>query len=538
MEQSMVVHPPSSKFHLRSSHAPDEPPRSHRDRTTILFAIAAFAACSLAAAIRSTGFLESDGGTHYMLSRFALREPYHLVDVWGRPFCTALFALPATFGGLLGVRVTSLLLAITCALIAYRIAIGQEYRWPVLALIFCFAQPLLFLHSFSELTELPFATLIVLAFWAYQQQRWALMAAIAALGPAARPEGFGFLLLAAAALVLHRRFVWLILLPLPLILWSYAGWALTGHQGAWWLWLPHNWPYAESSTYPSGSIFHFVMLLPMVVGPFALPAMWIGMWRSFAEGSPFQDHRRRCQWLIALLPLAVLGVHSLLYRFGKMASNGEERYLLVVSPMWALLAAKGWEWAFVQFNWRNPIGWAALAAVWPGSVNYVWRVLPLQQPTSWIEAQRLVDWYEHSPIRARYPRIMTNHPGVNYFLDVSPTDSRYVVGWSKWNIAHPRPGTILFWDPEFSVHNSDQNLVVPLQEVIAAGWVNDWPAEWKSNVNNPPPWANYKVLERVAEPKDKSLANTPMLWHIFESPTGNDGSKTNAPPLMPDANKP
>src|SRR5581483_7997354 len=308
MEQTALVHPASCIDQPPPLHAPREPARSCRDRTIILLAIAAFAACSLAAAVRSTGFLESGGGTHYMLSRFALREPYHLVDVWGRPFCTALFALPATFGGLVGVRVTSLLLAITCALVAYRIAVGQGYRWPVLAVIFCFAQPLMFLHSFSELTELPFATLIVLAFWAYQTRRWWLMAIFAALGPAARPEGFGFLLLAAAALIVHRRFIWLILLPLPLIFWSYAGWVLTGHQGSWWLWLPHNWPYAETSTYPSGSIFHFVMLLPMVVGPFALPAVWIGMWRSFAEQSPTADHRQRCQWLIALLPLGVLGV--------------------------------------------------------------------------------------------------------------------------------------------------------------------------------------------------------------------------------------
>ncbi len=59
----------------------------------------------------------------------------------------------------------------------------------MLALIFTLGQPLLFLHSFSELTELPFALVVGLAFLSYQRRRWwwmAALAAIAAAGPAGR----------------------------------------------------------------------------------------------------------------------------------------------------------------------------------------------------------------------------------------------------------------------------------------------------------------------------------------------------------------
>ena len=41
-----------------------------------------------------------------------------------------------------------------------KLAAGQGNRLPALALIFTLGQPLLFLHSFSELTELPFALVI------------------------------------------------------------------------------------------------------------------------------------------------------------------------------------------------------------------------------------------------------------------------------------------------------------------------------------------------------------------------------------------
>jgi hypothetical protein len=68
-----------------------------------------------------------------------------------------------------------LALALTCAAVAYLIAVGQRFRWPALAAIFTLAQPLVFLHSFSELTELPFAATIALAFLAYQRRQFLIM---------------------------------------------------------------------------------------------------------------------------------------------------------------------------------------------------------------------------------------------------------------------------------------------------------------------------------------------------------------------------
>ena len=166
----------------------------------------------------------------------------------------------------MGVRVTSLLLALTCGFVAYAIARRQKYRWPVLALIFTLAQPLVFLHSFSELTELPFACRFPgLIFLAYQRRRFFWMMVLIALSPLARPEGFGFLVLAAIALIAHRRWWWIPLLAVPLLVWDYAGWARYGwpdyatslpHAMRWLLWLKQEWPYAPDSLYEvHGTIF-------------------------------------------------------------------------------------------------------------------------------------------------------------------------------------------------------------------------------------------------------------------------------------------
>src|SRR5436305_1283522 len=255
--------------------------QTDRQIVPVLVAITIFAGLSLWAAAASDGFLEADSCTHYIYARYAFAQPHLFVNIWGRPVCTAVYSVGAHLAGRIGVRVTSLLIAIGIALIAQGIARGQGWRRPapVLALIFTLAQPLVFLHSFSELTELPFALLVALGFWAYQRRRWLWFALAVGMTPLSRPEGFGLLLLAAAGLLLHRRWWWLAVLALPLIAWDYAGWREYGSDGPWWNWLRANWPYAQQSLYDRGPLLHFVMLMPVVTSPFIFPAMVVGVWR-------------------------------------------------------------------------------------------------------------------------------------------------------------------------------------------------------------------------------------------------------------------
>ncbi len=438
-------------------------------------AILIFAALSLVAAITSDGFLEADGCTHYLYARYALLEPHYLVNVWGRPFWTLLYCIPGYFGGRLGVRVMSLAVAIAIALVAWQIAKKQQWRWPVLAMIFTFAQPLFFLHSFSELTELPFALLLALAFWAYQRKQFFWMAVAIAVTPLSRPEGFPFLALAAIALLSHRRWWWLIVLPIPLLLWNYIGWRVYGRPGQWWqwqypwlAWLKSNWPYAQQSLYTPGPLYHFIVLLPVVVSPLIFPATILGTWLCLNDRTtPITDHRRRCEILIALIPLAILIGHSVLYFLGKMASNGELRYMLVVTPFWGLLAARGWAWVFVRLSWPHPLRWAAVASLIPIIANVLYPVVPLRSQPDWMEAQQIAKWY-HTDRPAGYPFLANAHPGIFYYLDMSSTDRSHVREWKKSIIDAVPPGTLLIWDPIYGVYNSDTQRSIKADELLAA----------------------------------------------------------------------
>jgi hypothetical protein len=457
----------------------------------ILLAAGIFAALSVWAAVKSQGFLEADACTHYLYARFAIAEPHYFANVWGRPLCTALYALPAALAGRVGARVVSMWMALACALVAWRIAKGQGYRWPALALVFTLAQPLVFLHSFSVLTELPFALLIGLAFWMYQKRWWGAMAALTALSPLGRPEGFGFVLLAGLALVLHRRWGWLVVLPLPLILWSLAGWELFGRAGQWWMWLPENWPYQAESLYKSGYLIHFLVLMPVVTSPVMFPALVIGVWdslRSFvarragssrvrsdsgvAEKFDVSAQVARCQALIAVVPLLIFVGHSTLYWLGKMSSNGELRYMLVVAPFWGLLIARGWEWMFQRFHWRYPFRWAGAAAMVPVLANVAWQVVPIRLYDNDLLGQQVAHWYrDESGLAENYPRVIAASPMVYFSLDISITSRQRSLEMNQRNIAAAPPGTFLVWDPVFGPLNSDAARVVTSDDVARAGWI-------------------------------------------------------------------
>ena len=174
-----------------------------------------------------------------------------------------------------------------------------------------------------------------------------------------------------------RKWIPLLLVPVPLLLWDLAGWGgITHSSRPWYRWLIDWWPYEKQSLYGHGALLALVAVLPVVISPLVMPAMIVGIWQSLRGLRPGKFHRadqgiadeqachlQQSRALTALLPLFVLTAHSLLYWLGDMGSFGEARYLLVVAPFWGVLSARGWEWAFSRLQWNHPVRWAAIAVV-------------------------------------------------------------------------------------------------------------------------------------------------------------------------------
>ena len=467
-------------------------------RRALWWTAAVFGAASLAYGVIAQGFLLGDSCTHYLMARAAFDEPRFFFHVWGRPVCTGLYAVPALIAGRAGVRVLSTFIALGIAWLTMEVARGQKQRAPVLAFMFVLGQPILFLHSFSELTELPFALLMAVALLAYQRRWWVLFALACALSPASRPEGFGVLLLAAVALVLHRSWA-VVLLPLPLVGWTLGGALVTHFNGPWWRWLPENWPYSAQSAYAAGSPFKFIALLPVVTSPFAIFPTLLGWWATWREtfaaklrglwGDDAEAHHRRVAMIIAGFPLGILAVHSLLYWKGKMASNGELRYLLVATPMWALLASAGCARFIERFSLRKVLVVVGALLVVPFLTPKFHSFVPYTWERDWAEARDLAAWYQATPQRAEYPRLMNSHVGVEYFLG-GVFAVRGGVKWTRANVESNPRGTMAFWNSNYGPTNADTNMAITAEQFLDAGWVEQpWPlGEVRKMEDGTPAW--------------------------------------------------
>jgi len=488
-----------------AGYVSDKPPKVRRNLLALCVGGVIFAALSFWMAIASKGFLEADACTHYMFARHALAEPSYLVNVWGRPLCTCMYAIPAAIGRVLGVRAMSLLLALGMGVVTYRVARKQGYRMPALAAILLFAQPLFFVHSFSELTEIPFAAVAVLALWAYQSRQFLAMTLLVSITPSGRPEGFFLIALAALALMGHRRWYYLFILPVPLLLWSYLGWLTWGspHDLPWYRWLQHNWPYAAQSAYGSGPWYHFIAQLPVLVSPLIFPGLVLGIVLALRAAlrpmggrlAFFADHRARVEGVIVGVPLTILVVHSYLWARGLMASNGELRYLLCVAPLWALLCARGWEWVWERFRLPAPFLIAGLAATTPIYANRYYQVVPFKVYNEDLMGRAVADWYRSTPgLASDYPKVMASLPAIYFALDVSQSDKRHGETWGRDNVAKKRDGVILIWDVN-ALTNASRDMIVSQDEVDAAGWL------WIGNVVYGDKWCNVYLSPRTADGK-------------------------------------
>jgi hypothetical protein len=286
-------------------------------------------------------------------------------------------------------------------------------------------------------------------------------------------------LLASFALVCHRRWWWIVLLPLPLVVWSAAGYIHVRPPGddglpkamPWYLWLVNNWPYATDSNYGRGPVWHYIAQLPAIVGMLLVPGAIIGGWTCFREKLFGRDHRSRCDFVIAALPYGILLTHTIFWFFGKF-SGGELRYMLVVGPFWALVVAKGYEIIAARLDLKRPLFIAAVLTVTPLIVNKYYRFIPIEFSRDERVAKRIVEQYRGDPaIQAKYPRVTSPSPMVAYFLDVCLSDYDHLGLWWREALENPAPGQFLIYETVLANYNSDERMLISQQTLEEHGWV-------------------------------------------------------------------
>jgi hypothetical protein len=317
----------------------------------LLFTVGGLA-CSLVMAALSDGGHQDDDLTHYQMARWSLAHPAYLLDSWGRPGFTVLYALPAQ-AGWLGARACSGLLTALTAWLAYLIAGRLGVRAAPLVPLLLWLQPLPFTLSYTTLTETPLALYFTLAGWLYLRGNRGLSAAVISLCACTRHEAVLWLAMWLAAMLYERRpvreWIWLCWAP---VVQNAVSWAAFGEIPLLMLFDAH----------PSDEYGHGLWLSMLTRWPVAA-----GLGQLLLAVSVLPDVLRRRGALLWIGGgLAYFVAHSVIYCFGMFASGGYFRFLVPIGPVVAVAAAEalGQSWAGLRQGTtaQKPL-WLALGGI-------------------------------------------------------------------------------------------------------------------------------------------------------------------------------
>jgi len=293
------------------------------------------AACFLATLVctllSGNAYYHLDDVTHYLYAAWSWRWPAYLLNDWGRPGFTILYAAVAPFG-FVACKVLSTVLTGISAWLAYLIARKLNLNHPWLAISLAFAQPVYFLLAQTTLTETPLAFYLIVAVYLAQRRHWSVALAILAIAFITRHEAVIFA--PVFAWIAYRdkqpiwKILWLVFAPVAL-------------NAACWLFdqpipiLKYFEP-QPTQQYGHGGWLTFFQRTLHAWGPAVTVLAMIGTPRLLRD-------KAGAGRLIAVSALAFFFAQVIVFRFGLFASGGYSRFLIGISPLVAIAAVAGVE---------------------------------------------------------------------------------------------------------------------------------------------------------------------------------------------------
>jgi hypothetical protein len=298
----------------------------------------------------------ADGGTHFLEARWAWMPGHRtlLVDVWGRPLFTVLYSLPAHFG-YRAAKLFTVALCVACAWQTWRTAELLRFDRAALVIPLLFLQPSFLMVASETMTEPLFTLVFIVALRFHLEGRVRTGALIASLLPLARPEGPFLVALWGVWIILggrDRRAWWrniptTFLLATGMVLWWLGALAITHDP----LWIRHNAPWQwTSATASHGSLGHYWALRKQIFGSL--------LWVPTVVGVVALLARRRALEVVSA-SLLIFALHSTMWAFGLLNTEGYPRYISCVAPALALVTLAGWNvFADVLSRSFDRLGWS------------------------------------------------------------------------------------------------------------------------------------------------------------------------------------
>lgn len=407
---------------------------------------------SLLFAAVSPGFLENDEICHYLKAAWTWHDWKQVLDVWGRPACTGIYALGAAIGGLFGARLLAVgITALTvfgAARLAQRLGLIEiephaAAKGAAIVALLTFAQPFVVMHSFTVMTEMLLACAWVWAAVLLVEKRLLLASITLGLGVLARPEGPFAVTLWPVFIIIWSRLTatkisvprWLLatlLAGLPALAWYLLG--VIGYDN--WQWPLHAFPWSAQSQYGrTGGKFILSTLLAM--------AVWL--WVPIVIGARRLLSAHREAALVLIVPLAAFtGLHAILGTFGLMGSYSMLRYFVSVAPFAAILAFAGLH--RISLNRLLPalVGIVVTMAILLGVLGF----LPTQQTDDQAQVDAAIAYFDQHEPAAWRQRVIAGDPYVTWALAQRDSVSATWAGNGDAILQAAPPGAILIFGRE------------------------------------------------------------------------------------------
>lgn len=313
-----------------------------------------------------------DSVQHFVNASYAGEYPHLFLDHWGKPFFTLAAYLPASLGGMVGMKIFNCVMILLAALAANRIAKILIPQMRGLAALFVVAAPDVFCMQFSGLTEPMFAAVLGISAATVLEGNYKRGFVYASFLPFVRTEGFLLLPVFALYALLkwwrERRqeqsgdplaqwnflqlVAWGSLLLVGTVAYSLVG---AYHYDGDLLWVFNQNPYAtDADNYGIGTWDYFFKNYIFIVGV-PLYGLWLLGWlasglRLLTEWT-VRDVANRplrflsgktLEWMLVMgLFIGYFGAHVVFWATGTAHSMGLLRVLVALAPLGALISLRG-----------------------------------------------------------------------------------------------------------------------------------------------------------------------------------------------------
>lgn len=301
--------------------------------------IAVYVICSLVYGFLSNSPWDDDCVTRYYHTKVALQDPSMFFSLWNRPLFVLLF-FPAAQIGPWAMMVQMIGITAISGYFLFKGVQKLQVGYAPLVLPFFFFQTYFFSVSRNNLTEPLAVAIICLGFYFLTHKKYLWFAVVGSLLPLARLELSVLLAVWGLILILEKKWQYLAILPIPVLLLNVLG--APFHDGNLkWIADATLGKEDEENRYGHTEFWHYFKRYIFVTGPVVFYFFFIGLFERI----------RRCRVDLFIFVQFILGfmlyvVFSWKLNMGNAA--GFLRNLIPLTPMVAVLALFGFNyWARV-----------------------------------------------------------------------------------------------------------------------------------------------------------------------------------------------